>query len=156
MIPKKATGLILLLVLACGLILFSRTVGHSLASYFFGPYGPIVPYTTHIVLFQFKEGTSAFAIKEITSKFFGLKKSCVHPSTRQPYILSIGGGKDISVENLQSGFSHAFLLNFYSNQDRDYYVNEDPVHKAFKEAAGAVVEKTLVVDFQDGVFTTAE
>lgn len=66
MIPKKATGLILFLVLACGLILFSRTVGHSLASYFFGPYGPIVPYTTHIVLFQFKEGTSAFAIKEVS------------------------------------------------------------------------------------------
>ena len=44
-------------------------------------------------------------------------------------------------------------MQFYSNEDRDYYVNEDPVHQAFKEAAGPIVEKTLVVDFQDGVFT---
>jgi hypothetical protein len=53
----------------------------------------------------------------------------------------------------QSGISHAFILQFYSNEDRDYYVNDDPVHQAFKEAAGAVVERTVVVDFQDGVFT---
>lgn len=53
----------------------------------------------------------------------------------------------------QNGMSHAFVLNFYSNEDRDYYVNEDPIHQAFKEAASAVVEKSLVLDFQDGVFT---
>ncbi|KAH7355592.1 stress responsive A/B barrel domain-containing protein [Pyrenochaeta sp. MPI-SDFR-AT-0127] len=156
MIPKKAFGLLLFVVLAFGLLLFSRTVGQSLAGYFFGPYGPIIPYTTHIVLFQFKDGTSPFAIKEITSKFFGLKKACVHPSTRRPYILSISGGKDISIENLQNGISHAFVLQFLSNEDRDYYVNEDPVHQAFKEAAATVVEKALVVDYQDGVFTKAE
>jgi hypothetical protein len=52
--------------------------------------------------------------------------------------------------------SHAFVLQFYSNEDRDYYVNKDPAHQAFKDAAGAVVEKTLVVDFQDGIFTKKE
>lgn len=51
--------------------------------------------------------------------------------------------------------SHAFILQFSSNEDRDYYVNQDPVHQAFKDAAAAAVEKTLVVDFQDGVFTSA-
>lgn len=55
----------------------------------------------------------------------------------------------------QNGISHAFVVQFRSNADRDYYVNEDPVHKAFKEAAGAVVEQTIVVDYQDGVFTKA-
>jgi hypothetical protein len=53
----------------------------------------------------------------------------------------------------KKGISHAFILQFYSNEHRDYYVHDDPVHQAFKEAASAVVEKTLVVDFQDGVFT---
>lgn len=96
----------------------------------------------------------------------------MHPSTRRPYILSISGGKDISIEKLQvliptasltradwwhqNGISHAFVLQFNSNEDRDYYVDSDPVHQAFKEAAGAIVEKTIVVDFQDGVFTKTE
>lgn len=110
---------------------------------------------------------------QITSKFFGLKKSCVHPDTRRPYILSITGGKDTSIEalqvpetlvlvtiqasdsQLQNGMSHAFILRFSSNEERDYYVKEDPAHQAFKDAAAAVVEKTIVVDFQEGVFTNA-
>ncbi|KAF2845749.1 hypothetical protein T440DRAFT_472392 [Plenodomus tracheiphilus IPT5] len=154
-IPRKAYGLLLFIILGTCLWLFSRTVGHGLAELVFGPYGPVIPWTTHIVLFQFKEGTSSFAVKEITSKFFGLKKSCVHPSTRRPYIISISGGKDISIEKLQSGVSHAFVLQFHSNADRDFYVNEDPAHQAFKAAAGAVVEKTIVVDYQDGVFIDA-
>lgn len=48
--------------------------------------------------------------------------------------------------------SHAFILRFSSNEERDFYVKEDPAHKAFKDAAAAVVEKTIVVDFQEGVF----
>lgn len=77
----------------------------------------------------------------------------MHPSTRRPYIVNISGGKDISIENLQSGTTHAFVLTFSDIDARDYYVKEDPVHAAFREAAGVVVEKTIVVDFQDGVFT---
>jgi hypothetical protein len=64
-IPRKAYGLLLLLLVAGSLVLFSKTVGQSLAAYFFGPYAPVIPYTTHIVLFQFKDGTSPFAVKEV-------------------------------------------------------------------------------------------
>ena len=42
-----------------------------------------------------------------------------------------------------------------SKDDRDYYVKKDPAHQAFKAAAAAAVEKTVVVDFQEGVFTNA-
>ena len=56
---------------------------------------------------------------------------------------------------LQNGMSHAFILRFSSNEERDYYVKEDPAHQAFKDAAAAVVEKTIVVDFQEDVFTNA-
>ena len=52
----------------------------------------------------------------------------------------------------QNGMSHAFILRFNSKDERDYYVKEDPAHQAFKDAA-AVVEKTVVVDFQEGIFT---
>lgn len=45
-------------------------------------------------------------------------------------------------------------MQFHSIVDRDYYVNDDPVHKAFKESAGMAIEKTIVVDYQDGAFMT--
>lgn len=52
--------------------------------------------------------------------------------------------------------SHVFIVQFASNDDRNYYVNDDPVHQAFKDAAEKYVEKTVVVDFQAGVFTYAD
>jgi len=51
--------------------------------------------------------------------------------------------------------THAFILHFYSNEDRDYYVNDDPAHQEFKKIAATVLEKAQVVDFQDGVFTNS-
>jgi hypothetical protein len=75
-IPKKTFGLLAILLLGTGLIRFSRTVGHSLAEYCFGPYGTVIPYTIHIVLSQFKEGTSAFAIKEVNISY--------HPDVQEP------------------------------------------------------------------------
>jgi len=57
---------------------------------------------------------------------------------------------------LQEGISYAFIVQFDSNEDRDYYVNDDPVHQAFKYAAGKHLEKAVVVDFQEGVFTYAD
>ncbi|KAF1926097.1 stress responsive A/B barrel domain-containing protein [Didymella exigua CBS 183.55] len=154
LIPRKAFGALTLALCVAGLFLFSNSI-LQWSVYVFGSHAPLVPYTTHIVLLQFKETATSFAVKEITSRFFGLKKSCVHPDTRRPYVLSITGGKDTSSEGLQDGLSHAFILRFTSKDDRDYYVKDDPAHKAFKEAAAAVVEKTVVVDFQEGVFTSA-
>jgi hypothetical protein len=52
--------------------------------------------------------------------------------------------------------SHAFIIRFDSNEDRNYYVKEDPAHQAFKNAVAAVVEKAQVIDFQEGIFTKAE
>lgn len=65
MIPKRAFGFLLIFGVAVGLIVFYQTIGFSIADYFFGPYGPVVPITTHIVLFQFKDGTPPFTIKEV-------------------------------------------------------------------------------------------
>ncbi|OSS51933.1 hypothetical protein B5807_03580 [Epicoccum nigrum] len=152
--PRKAFGALTFALCVAGLFVFSNSIVQW-SVYLFGSHAPLVPYTTHVVLFQFKETATSFAVKEITSKFFGLKKSCVHPETRRPYILSITGGIDNSIEGLQNGVSHAFILRFSSNEERDYYVKSDPAHQAFKDAAAAVVEKTIVVDFQEGVFFNA-
>jgi len=52
----------------------------------------------------------------------------------------------------KGGITHAFIVEFESKEHRDYYVNEDLAHTAFKEIAGKVVERVQVVDFTDGVF----
>ncbi|KAF1849575.1 uncharacterized protein K460DRAFT_360436 [Cucurbitaria berberidis CBS 394.84] len=56
----------------------------------------------------------------------------------------------------QNGITHAFVPRFYSNGDRDHYVGSDPAHQAFQQAAGAVLEKTVVVNSQNSLFTKAE
>ncbi|KAF2656786.1 hypothetical protein K491DRAFT_691640 [Lophiostoma macrostomum CBS 122681] len=121
----------------------------------FDPGSDVVPLaiTQHIVLFQFKEGTSSTTIKQITSQMLSLKKTCKHPSTNQPYIKSITGGIDTSIENAQHGITHAFIVQFYSPEDRTYYVTQDPAHALFKTSAAKVLETVIVVDFLEGVFT---
>ena len=43
-------------------------------------------------------------------------------------------------------------MEFESVEDRDYYVDDDPIHKEFQELAKKVVERAQVIDFIDGVF----
>jgi hypothetical protein len=54
--------------------------------------------------------------------------------------------------NPQNGMTHAFVMEFRSAEDRDYYVNYDPIHDKFKKAAGEILEKVIVVDYVDGIF----
>ncbi|KAK6452903.1 hypothetical protein FP744_10009154 [Trichoderma asperellum] len=51
-----------------------------------------------------------------------------------------------------NGFTHAFVVEFASVEDRDYYVDQDPIHQAFKTNAGPTIEKVCVLDYTVGVF----
>lgn len=100
----------------------------------------------------------------------GLGQNCLHPQTQKPYIKSAIGGKNNSPEGhsvskafsafaflkalnvLQGDSTHGFIMMFESKEDRDYYINEDPVHKAFVQSAGPIIASVRVVDFADGVF----
>ena len=42
-------------------------------------------------------------------------------------------------------------MHFDSAEDRDYYVNEDPAHKAFVQTLGPILASVRVLDFEDGV-----
>lgn len=44
------------------------------------------------------------------------------------------------------------MSEFCSEENRDYYVFEDPHHQAFKASIKDLVIKTVVVDFLDGVY----
>ncbi|KAF2000141.1 hypothetical protein P154DRAFT_492191 [Amniculicola lignicola CBS 123094] len=109
---------------------------------------------THIVLFQFKEEASSQAISELSQRFLALENECIHPTSKKTYIKSVSGGTDNSPEGAQNGSTHAFVVEFENEADRDYYVGEDPVHDEFKQLAGKILEKAHVVDFTHGVFTT--
>ncbi|KAK6535532.1 hypothetical protein TWF694_001987 [Orbilia ellipsospora] len=107
----------------------------------------------HIVLFQFKEGTPSDGLKGICDAFVKLKDDCIHPETQKPYILSIKAGLDNSQENLQRGYTHAFVVEFATLWDRDYYVEKDPAHDGFKKALDkGGLASALVIDFQNGVY----
>jgi hypothetical protein len=53
---------------------------------------------------------------------------------------------------IQEGLTHAFVVEFNSVEDRDYYSKEDPRHAAFGEHVGKVAERVVVVDFSNSKF----
>lgn len=85
---------------------------------------------THIVFFRFDSDASDDLKRKTCQDFVSLRESCVDTDGKQ-YIGSIQAGKDMSIEGVTKGFSHAFVVSFKSVQDRDYYINQDPIHAAF-------------------------
>ncbi|KAL4872816.1 hypothetical protein BDV12DRAFT_161578 [Aspergillus spectabilis] len=107
---------------------------------------------THIVLFQVKADLTAEVINDFCKRMISLKDNCIHPTSQKPYILSSSGGIDNSPEGLQGGITHAFVVEFATAEDRDYYVEKDPAHRAFVGTLGDVIEKAQVIDFTSGIF----
>lgn len=48
--------------------------------------------------------------------------------------------------------THGFVVQFANLNDREYYVEHDPVHQAFKKEVEPLVKKTTVLDFTNGSF----
>lgn len=57
---------------------------------------------SHVVLFQFKEDTDPEVIRKGCEQFLQIDKDCIHPQTKKPYLLSIKGGQDMSIEPHQA------------------------------------------------------
>ena len=93
----------------------------------------------HIVLFKFKDGTTAEQIKEVENAFAALpgKISAIH---------DFEWGTNVSVENRSDGFSHCFVLYFLKEADRDAYIIH-PEHQRLREVLGPSVDKVLVLDY---------
>ncbi|KAK6064469.1 stress responsive A/B barrel domain-containing protein [Seiridium cupressi] len=102
---------------------------------------------THIVMYQVKLASTPEMVKELIDRMFALKQTCLHANSGKPYILSTTGGRDNSVQGLQGGLTHAFVVTFSNEEDRNYYALEDPVHLDFVKWSEDVVEKVVAVDF---------
>ena len=93
----------------------------------------------HVVLFKFKEGTTAADIREIENAF------CALPS-KIDVIYDFEWGTDVSVENRHKGFTHCFFVSFLSEADRAVYLPH-PAHKEFGQMLGPHLDDVLVVDY---------
>jgi len=93
----------------------------------------------HVVLFKFKDNAKEDAVTICEQAFKALrdKISCVK---------SLEWGTNVSPENLNQGFTHCFILTFFSEVDRDIYlVHSD--HIEFGRILEPILDKVLVVDF---------
>ncbi|KAL1305208.1 hypothetical protein AAFC00_002126 [Neodothiora populina] len=106
----------------------------------------------HIVLFEFKSTAKPEVVKDACRRMLALKDNCVHPTSKQPYVKSYGGGKDNSPEGAQGGLTHGFISEFQNEGDRKYYLEKDPAHLEFVASLKDIVEGVRVVDFEPGVY----
>ncbi|MDX5337770.1 MAG: Dabb family protein [Cyclobacteriaceae bacterium] len=93
----------------------------------------------HVVLFGFKESATPEQIQEVVEAFKALQ-------TQIPEIKGFEWGTNSSPEGLNQGLTHAFILTFHSDADRDAYLPH-PDHKAFGQKLGPILEKVTVVDY---------
>jgi hypothetical protein len=93
----------------------------------------------HVVLFKFKDSSSAADVKKVEDAFRALKGKI-------SLIKDFEWGKNTSPENLNQGLTHCFLATFTSDKDRDDYLVH-PDHKAFVEVLKPHLDKVTVIDY---------
>ena len=92
----------------------------------------------HVVLFAFKPDAGD-GVRQVEAAFCRLPQLIGQ-------IRTFEWGTDVSVENIQQGFTHCFLLGFASAADRDAYLIH-PDHQAFGRLLQPFLDKVLVVDY---------
>lgn len=93
----------------------------------------------HVVLFKFKDTTTADQVADIEKAFAALKGQISE-------IQDFEWGTDNSPEGIAQGFTHCFLVTFKSEKDRDAYLPH-VAHQKFVEKVKPLLDKALVVDY---------
>jgi hypothetical protein len=93
----------------------------------------------HVVAFKFKQTATNEQVKQVEDAFRDLKKKIKE-------IQSYEFGTNVSKENRNKGCTHAFILTFKSEADRDTYIDH-PAHKEFGKLVGPVLDDVFVIDF---------
>jgi len=98
------------------------------------------PVIKHIVLGKFKQDITQERIADLIKGFANLV-NLIEP------MKSFEWGEDVSVENLQGGFTHVFESTFDSPEGRDAYLSH-PAHVAYANEVLPACEKILVIDYK--------
>lgn len=93
----------------------------------------------HVVLFKFKDTSTAEQVKSVEDAFRRLKAEIKE-------VHDFEWGTDVSVEDLSQGFTHCFFVTFKSQEDLKTYLPH-PTHQAFVELLKPHLDKVLVVDY---------
>lgn len=92
----------------------------------------------HVVALKFKDDITAGRKAQAIQNFWDLKDEI-------PEIKEFEGGKDFSVEGLDKGFTHCFILTFESEAARDIYLPH-PAHIRVAEQNKPMLSDLLVLD----------
>lgn len=90
-------------------------------------------------MFKFKPDASAGQVKEIEKAFAALP-------AKIDTITSYEWGTSESVEGLNDGFTHCFLVTFKDKAGLEDYIPHE-AHKAFVAKLKPILEKALVFDY---------
>jgi hypothetical protein len=93
----------------------------------------------HVVAFKFKPTATHEQIKQVEDAFRDLKRKIRE-------IQDYECGTNVSKEGRNKGCTHAFILTFKSDSDRDTYIDH-PAHKEFGKLVGPVLDDAFVIDF---------
>lgn len=93
----------------------------------------------HVVMFKFKEDTTAEKVREIEQAFAALPEKI-------DTIIDFEFGTDVSIEGKSKGFTHCFLVTFRDEAGRAVYLPH-PAHEAFVKLVVPHIEDVLVVDY---------
>jgi hypothetical protein len=93
----------------------------------------------HVVLFKFKETSSADDIAKVVDAFKALP-------TKINTVADFEYGINNSPEGINDGFTHCFFVTFKSEEDRAAYLPH-PEHEAFVRVLKPHLEKVTVVDY---------
>lgn len=103
-------------------------------------------------MFEFKSTTEPSTIQDACNRMVDLRNQCIHPTSKKPYITTSSGGRQNSPETNKAPYSYAFVLEFASEEDRQYYVDEDPAHLEFKQSLKGMVQRVGVMDYTPGEY----
>lgn len=105
----------------------------------------------HLVTFRYRFSGDR---EDVITRFLALQRDCVKPppsgGTPVPYIVSIETGKATSHEGFDQGMVDGFLVTFNSEEEHNFYIDEDPAHKAFQRFVSPRLDKegVFVFDFK--------
>ena len=93
----------------------------------------------HIVLYKFKDDLKPSQVQEVIDAFAALPKKITT-------IVDFEYGLNKSPEGKSKGLTHAFVVTFKSEADRDAYL-VDPAHKEYVNVVKDRREKVVVFDY---------
>ena len=122
----------------CALILISTAPVRAAAA------APAPGQLTHVVAFKFKKAVTEKQKKQVADAFAALPAAI-------PQIISLNHGTNVSKEGFNLGFTHAFVVTFANEKDRDIYL-EHEAHKKFGKLLDSLLtdKGVFVFDFVSG------